>query len=115
MYAGSNREKAGMRLSFLLFAVLSAGSLMFVTYRYSREELIVDRCLSDEHGSFDYFKMSCDLETNHPYIPYQTRHPRDKQTAMLSSVSFAVFLFGYRRLRFSIQEGTVGREMDAYL
>ena len=83
-------------MSFLLLTVLAAGSLISVAYRYSREWLIVDRCLSDKHGSFDYLNMSCDLETNHPYIPYHVRHPRDEEVALLSFVSFAVFLLGYR-------------------
>ena len=86
-------------MSFLLLTVLAGASLVFVTYRYSREWFIVDRCLSDLHGSFDYATMSCDIEENHPYIPYHVRHPRDEQVALLSFVSFAVFLLSYRSSR----------------
>jgi hypothetical protein len=56
---------------------------------------MVDRCLSDYHGSFNYSNMTCDLETNHPYVSYQVRHPRDKWTSVLALVSFVSFLTGY--------------------
>ncbi len=87
--------KDKVRLGTLLLAFLAACGLASVIYRFSREEFIVDRCLSANHGSFNYSNMSCDLETNHPYIPYQVRYPRDKETALVALVSFAVFLSAY--------------------
>jgi hypothetical protein len=86
----------GMKLGLLLLALIAAFFLTSVIYRFSREDLMVDRCLTANHGSFDYSSMSCDLENNHPYVPYQLRHPHDKQTALLAVVSLAVFLAGYR-------------------
>jgi hypothetical protein len=87
--------KDKVRLPFLLLTILSAGILISVTYRYSREWFMVDRCLSDNHGSFDYSRMSCDLENNHPYVLYEVRHPRDRRVAEIAFVSFAAFLAGY--------------------
>ncbi len=87
--------KGKLRPWFLLLTVVTAGVLVSVAYRFSHEELMVDRCLSAKHGSFDYTAMKCDLETNHPYISYQERHPRDKETALVAFVSFAMFLSGY--------------------
>jgi hypothetical protein len=86
------------RLGLFLFALLAAFVLASVTYRFSREEFIVDNCLSARHGSFDYAKMSCDLAENHIYIPYEVRHPHDKQIAIVSLVTFAALVFGYRFL-----------------
>jgi hypothetical protein len=71
-----------------------------VTYRFSREEFIVDNCLSAKHGSFDYAKMSCDLEENHAYVPYQARHPHDKQIAIGSLIILAALALGHRLSRF---------------
>jgi len=87
--------KDKVRLWFLLLALLSACFLIYVTFRFSREELMVDRCLSAKHGSVNYSNMTCDLETNHPYVSYQVRHPHDKRTAVLALVSFVAFLSGY--------------------
>lgn len=78
-----------MKMFFVFLTVIAALVLVSVTYRFSREWLMVDRCLSDEHGSFDYSRMSCDLEANHPYIP------RDKQTALIAGSFFAAFLSAY--------------------
>jgi hypothetical protein len=91
--------KDKLKLLFLMLALVAAGVLASVVYRFSHEELMVDQCLSGSHGSFDYSSMNCDLETNHPYVPYQVRHPRDKQTASVALVSFAVFVSAcfYRR------------------
>ena len=86
------------RLGLFLFALLAGFVLASVTY-LSREEFIVDNCLSAKHGSFDYAKMSCDLAENHIYIPYEVRHPHDKQIAIVSLFTFAVVVFGYRFLR----------------
>jgi hypothetical protein len=80
---------------FLLLAIVAAAVLGSVVYRYSHEWLMVDRCLSASHGSFDYSNMRCDLETNHPYISYQVRHPRDERTALAAFVAFVLLIFGY--------------------
>jgi len=96
--------KDKIRLGVLLLALLAASFLASVIYRFSREEFIVDRCLSANHGSFNYSNMSCDLEANHPYIPYQARHPRDKETALIALVSFAVFLSGYGYMKRAIKK-----------
>ncbi len=87
------------RLAFFLLVFLDACVLASITYRFSREEFIVDNCLSAKHGSFDYAKMSCDLQENHIYVPYQTRHPHDKQIAMVALVTFGALLMGHRFLR----------------
>jgi hypothetical protein len=87
--------KRKLRPWFLLLTLFTAGVLVSVAYRFSREELMVDRCLSANHGSFDYSTMKCDLEANHPFVPYQVRHPRDKQVALIAFISFAVFVSGY--------------------
>jgi hypothetical protein len=84
--------KNKMRTLFLLLALVAACSLSFLTYRFFREEFMVDRCLSTYHGSFNYSNMVCDLETNHPYVPYQVRHPND---AALVLVSFVSLLLGF--------------------
>jgi hypothetical protein len=78
-----------------ILALLAGVALISVTYRFSREWLMVDRCLSALHGSFDYSNMSCDLQTNHPYILYQLRHPRDEWIALVALISLALALSGY--------------------
>ncbi len=90
-----------VRISFLLLAIFSAGVLISVSYRFLHEEVMVDQCLSGKHGSFDYSSMSCDLETNHPYIAYSVRNPHDRQIAVLSFLSFVVFVsrWFYRRTK----------------
>jgi hypothetical protein len=79
----------------LVAAVLSAALVLGVVFRFSREELLVDDCLSARRGSFDYLAMTCDLENNHLYVPYQTRHPNDKRMALVGLVSMLAFLIGY--------------------
>ena len=88
------------RLGFFVFVILAGCTLGFVTSRFLREEIIVDHCLSAKHGSFDYAKMSCDLEENHIYIPYRIRHPNDKRITIVSLVTLATLALGYRFLRF---------------
>jgi hypothetical protein len=88
------KDKA--RLGFFLLALLAGGVLISVAYRFSREELIVDQCLSGKHGSFDYSKMSCDLQENHIYVPYRIRHPHDRRIAIVSLVTFTAFVLGHR-------------------
>ena len=91
--------KNKVRLWFLLLAVVAAFFLVSVAYRFSREELMVDRCLSDYHGSFNYSNMTCDLETNHPYVSYRLRHPNDEWAGALALVSFVSSLSGYYSAR----------------
>jgi hypothetical protein len=91
--------KEKVKVGFLLLAFFAACFFVTVTYRFVREELIVDRCLSGNHGSFNYSNMTCDLETNHPYVSYRVRHPRDKRSAALSLGSFVAFLSGAFFLR----------------
>jgi hypothetical protein len=91
--------KEKVRFWFLLLMLLAACFLSFVTYRFSHEELIVDRCLSDYHGSFDYSKMTCDLATNHPYVSYESRHPRDKWNFTLAFICFVSSLTSYFYMR----------------
>jgi hypothetical protein len=84
-----------VRLSFLMLVLLPACFLIFVTCRYLKEEWMVDRCLSAHHGSFDYSNMTCDLETNHPYVSYEARHTLDEWGATVALVCFFLFLLGY--------------------
>ena len=84
-----------VRLWFLLLAFLAAYFVTSVAYRFLREQWMVDRCLSAYHGSVNYSNMTCDLETNHPYVSYRVRHPHDKRTATLALVSFAALVSGY--------------------
>jgi len=100
------RLKDKVRLWFLVPAFLAAYFLISIAYRFSREQLIVDRCLSAYHGSFDYSTMSCDLEANHPYISYQARHPRDKRNFLLALGSLGVFLLAYLSTKTSLKRVT---------
>ncbi len=85
--------KDKLRLAFMVLALVAVGVLISVVYRFSHEWLMIDRCLSATHGSFDYSSMKCDLETNHPYVPYQARHPHDQQIAGFA-FGFAAFFSG---------------------
>lgn len=87
--------KSKLRLMLLASALLAAGVFISVSYRFLAEEKKVDDCLSGQHGSFDYSTMSCDLEENHPYVPYSMRHPRDKRIAQTAFLCFAGLLSGY--------------------
>jgi hypothetical protein len=87
--------KDKVRLRFLLLALLAACLLIFVAYRHLSEEFMVDRCLSAYHGSFNYSDMTCDLETNHSSVPYQSRHPLDIWVAAFAFVSFVSLVGGY--------------------
>jgi len=83
----------------LLLTLSTACFLALVVFRFAHEEFIVDRCLSAHHGSFNYSDMICDVETNHPYVPYQVRHPRDERNFELSLLSFVALLSGYLYVR----------------
>ena len=53
----------------------------------------VDQCL-ELGGSFDYGEMRCDLEVDHPFVPFADRHPmlvRLAQAGALVIVALAVF------------------------
>jgi hypothetical protein len=95
----SHSVKNKARFWAFWLALLAACFLVFVTYRFSSEELKVDRCLSGNHGSFNYSNMTCDLETNHPYVPYLARHPLDIWIATLAIVCFLPFLSDYFKKR----------------
>jgi hypothetical protein len=87
--------KSKFRIVFLVLALLAAGVFISVSFRFLHEEKKVDDCLSAKHGSFDYSTMSCDLETNHPYVPYSVRHPRDERIAPIAFLCSIAFLSGY--------------------
>jgi hypothetical protein len=91
------RDKS--RVGLLLPMFLATCVLVSVASRFVREEFTVDRCLSAHHGSFNYSNMTCDLETNHPYVSYQTRHPRDETYFLFSFVSAIAFLLIYSYTR----------------
>jgi hypothetical protein len=80
-------------------AIIAALLLLFLSYRRLREEIIVDHCLSGLHGSFDYSKMACDLESNHTYSSYDTRHPYDAPIFALALGTIVTALFAYLRSR----------------
>jgi len=85
-----------LRLALLVPALLSAYFLLAIGYRYAQEQRIVDDCLSRMHGSFDYATMRCDLEQNHPYVPYRTRHPDDARNAVVAGITLAAILLTYQ-------------------
>jgi hypothetical protein len=84
-----------VRLLLLVLSLLAACFLIATVYSFSHEEMMVDRCLSAKHGSFNYTDMTCDLETNHPYVPYRVRHTHDKRRAGVAFIVFAAFLLAY--------------------
>ena len=87
--------KSKFRIAFLALALLAGGVFISVSFRFLLEEKKVDDCLSAKHGSFDYSTKSCDLETNHPYVPYSARHPLDKRVALIAFLCCIAFLSGY--------------------
>ena len=87
--------RVSLRLMFLLFAFVAAYFIVSIGYRYLHEQMIVDDCLSGKHGSFDYSKMTCDLEENHPYISYHVRHPHDRRNLQTAFVFFASCTLAY--------------------
>jgi len=82
-------------LALLVPALLSAYFLLAIGYRYAKEQRMVDDCLSRMHGSFDYATMTCDLEQNHPYVPYRKRHPDDARNAIGAGVRLAAIVLNY--------------------
>jgi hypothetical protein len=57
--------------AFLLIAIATVAP---PAKTYTSEWLAVDSCL-DSGGSFNYGTMECDHTTNHPYVPFERRHP----------------------------------------
>ena len=55
---------------------------------YIKEFLAEDSCL-DSGGSFDYSRMVCDTEANHPFVPYAHRHPAAVGVGVVGVVSVA--------------------------
>jgi hypothetical protein len=53
---------------------------------YTSEFLAVDACL-DGGGSYDYSRGECDHGSNHPYLPFSSRHPL--LVGSFSALSFA--------------------------
>jgi hypothetical protein len=84
--------KNSVTLCILLLALVPAYFVVSVAYRRVHEEVVVDQCLSGNHGSFDYSNMSCDLETDHPYVPYRARYPHDLQIFIAALVSFTALV-----------------------
>ena len=91
--------KRKIRSGFLFLAIIAGCFVISVPYRYVHEQRAIDDCLSGKHGSFDYSKMSCDLNENHVYVPYRVRHPHDKSIALIAIFAFALFLSGYGFMR----------------
>jgi hypothetical protein len=88
--------KKVLRMASLLVAIAAIAVLIFTGQRFLREERIVDDCLSAKHGSFDYSTMSCDLNENHPYVPYHIRHPHDGSLALVAVVALLAGGVGMR-------------------
>jgi hypothetical protein len=82
--------KSGLHLASFLCLLVAVYLLLSVGGRWFAEWSMVDRCL-DEGGSFDYAMMSCDQKAEHPYIPYNVRHPNDHRLALGSLVGVTVF------------------------
>ena len=99
-------------VSMLLVALVPAYITVSTSYRFLREELFVDRCMSAYHGSVDYSKMSCDLNENHPFVPYNARHPRDKGNFLFALISLIAFLSAYLYLKAG-RTGKEGRESES--
>ena len=91
--------KDKLKFCLLLLALIPATFMISTMYRCLHEEVVVDHCLSGNHGSFDYSNMSCDLETNHPYVSYQARHPHDGWELIVALVTFTALLSGYRYIK----------------
>jgi hypothetical protein len=93
--------KRKVKSGFLFLAIIAGCFVISVPYRYVQERRVIDDCLSGKHGSFDYSRMSCDLNENHIYVPYRVRHPHDKSIALIAVFALALFLSGYGLVRVS--------------
>lgn len=62
------------------------------------EQSSVNDCLSSG-GSFNYSLMACDMDNQHPFVPYMARHPLAVNGGMLVAVlGLFTCIFGlYRR------------------
>ncbi|HJU70188.1 MAG TPA: hypothetical protein VJ650_18275 [Gemmatimonadaceae bacterium] len=67
------REQSPLLLATSLFLGLGIVLLWPIASAYAREFWLVDQCLS-LGGSFDYARMTCDLDETHAYIPFASRH-----------------------------------------
>lgn len=94
-----------VKFALLLLILFSGITFSVVTYRYLHEQNLVDDCLSDKHGSFDYSTMTCDLENNHAYIPYEKRHPHDESVALVAIGAIVILLPIYIFLRYRTNAG----------
>jgi len=81
----------------LLVALAAALVAIAVPFRYMREQSVVDDCLSKKHSSFDYATISCDVNENHPYVPYGMRHRHDVPVALTALIAFARLITSYPR------------------
>lgn len=82
---------------WLSLALVCACSFIAVAARYEREDLDVEYCMDVAHGSYNYSSMTCDTESNHPYVAYSARHPYDSLWALISGLAAAGFIAGYKR------------------
>jgi len=80
---------------FLLLAIPGTIFLCCLARRFFHQEVVVDNCLSGRHGSFDYSNMTCDLQENHPYVSYNTRHPYHRALTEGSAALVVLSLLGF--------------------
>lgn len=66
----------------LLFLTIPCLALMGF---YLPEQASISDCLA-VGGSFDYVNQVCDLEAEHPYLPFMARHPLMVNGGMLVAV-----------------------------
>lgn len=83
----------------MVLALMSLAFLASILFRLLREEIMVDRCLSGLHGSFDYSTRSCDLRENHPFVPYSARHYPDEMAAALAAGLTTAFVWAFWYVR----------------
>ncbi len=63
------RRLLGTALLLVSIVIVTASARTYIS-----ETIAVDSCL-DSGGSFNYDTMQCDHRTNHPYVPFERRHP----------------------------------------
>lgn len=61
-----------MRFTRLQLLCAAALVTLPVFVIYGRESLAVDACL-DSGGSFDYARLQCDPQSDHPGVPFSPR------------------------------------------
>ena len=84
--------KSAHHMAVPISLVLVAIALWFpLILTWAPEWLAADRCL-DAGGSFDYARMECDFNSNHPYVPFAARHWRLVETVPLAILGSAVCL-----------------------